>query len=359
MTRKLAYIFLFCVNAAALLPGCQSNPHYGYVTSEETTDGAKPIAPLLPDKSPLSTAMPREEQPKVEAKSSPPKEPQMIVPVQPPEPKLEEPAKKTAGTLGAVSIEPDSKPPVVAGTQAADPPPLPKPGENQRQFAAVVLAFQDILDGRPQDALEKLKAYDPETQELFIRLLPVMSNLVKSPIGKMSAQEIAVLSEMVEQLRATIRPRSELVVNKMCFCRRISGYGVYDALPEDHAFLAGAQDRPGELVQLYVELKNFVSEQLVKGGDFQTKLTCSLELRDSKNEKVWSYTYDRNETTHVRRTRLNDLFSNYSFYVPALPVGTYQLTIQIVDETLPDLRRLARKTLDFRVTPVANQLPPR
>ena len=53
--------------------------------------------------------------------------------------------------------------------------------------------------------------------------------------------------------------RAALDIEKICFCREIKTFGVYDPWPEDHAFQAGVEDRPGELVQVYVELRNFTS----------------------------------------------------------------------------------------------------
>ena len=179
--------------------------------------------------------------------------------------------------------------------------------------------------------------------------------LVKKPIDELSPPEVSVLSDQLSSILAMLRPRSELGINKMCFCRRIRTFGLVEALPDNHAFLAGSADRTGELVQLYAELKNFASEPTPE-GDYLTKLACTLELRDAGGKTVWGpYTYDRRETTHRRQTRLNDFYSNFSFYVPAIPPGAYVLTIQIADETNPELRRVARKSLDFRVTPISGQ----
>jgi hypothetical protein len=115
--------------------------------------------------------------------------------------------------------------------------------------------------------------------------------------------------------------------------------------------VAGTKDRVGDEVQLYVELRNFNSEK-TKDGAYLTKLTCTLELHDAAGKNVWSRTLDRIET--ARRARLNDFYRNYIFYVPAIPAGTYQLTLQITDETNPEQRRVARESVVFRVTPVAN-----
>src|SRR5262249_5213035 len=149
------------------------------------------------------------------------------------------------------------------------------------------------------------------------------------------------------------RTKCGLSINKMVFCKSITGFANYEPLPDDHAFLARTDKRPGDLVQLYVELRNFASKE-VKDGEFLTKLTCSLELKDTNGYKVWSHTLDKNGTTNRRSACVNDYHGNFSFYVPALPAGTYQLSILVVDETIPEHQRVARRSQVFRVTPVAN-----
>ena len=164
-----------------------------------------------------------------------------------------------------------------------------------------------------------------------------------------------MLIEQLDRLRETVRARSELTIGKTCYCEYVKGYADYKALPDTHAFLSASKDRPGEFVQLYVELKNFASEPL-REGEFITRLACSLELKNAKGEIVMSRPIDKNQTTLTRRARLNDLYSTFCFYVPALPAGKYQLTIQVADETTnPERPRVARKSLDFHVTPVVNQ----
>jgi hypothetical protein len=101
-------------------------------------------------------------------------------------------------------------------------------------------------------------------------------------------------------------------------------------------------------VQLYVELRNFVSEP--RPGGYETRLSSSVEICDSQGELVWSFRFEDEKNARRSRTQLHDLFNNYAFHVPkSLPPGVYQLTIQVADETIPENRRLARRSLEFRV----------
>jgi hypothetical protein len=51
----------------------------------------------------------------------------------------------------------------------------------------------------------------------------------------------------------------------------------------------------------------------------------------------------------------NDYYNNYRFYVPQLPAGKYELTIQVIDETSRP-HRAARKSLEFIVAAPSGDL---
>jgi hypothetical protein len=223
--------------------------------------------------------------------------------------------------------------------------------EAKAELEPFLVAMQCMLDGRHQEALKHLSAYDNDKQEVFLRLAPMIETFVKKRMEELTTAEIANMLKGLDGLRDSLRPRSELVVSKMLCCKEVRGYGWYIPLPESHSFLAGTPERVGEQVKLYVELKNFASEP-TKEGEFITKLSCALELRDAK-KVVWSTKFEGNETTLKRSSRLNDLYSLYGFYVPAVPPGSYQLTLRIADETNPKSVRIASKSMEFRVTPVA------
>lgn len=270
-----------------------------------------------------------------------------------------EPKKPVEGTSGSVTLldQPfsiENK----CGTSQVNQAALTLMEDKAPDFEPAVQAFHLILANKHQEAIKVLRTYDDSTQEFFLRMFPLLAQIARTSIDKMSAQERSTLYEQVKGVEIFLRERCELLITKMAYCKSIHGFADYVPLPADHSFLAKTENRPGDLVQLYVELKNFASKQM-KEGDYLTKLACSLELKDMHGHKVWSHTFDKNETTHRRSACLNDYHGNYSFYVPALPTGTYQLTLQVVDETVPEHRRVARKSIVFRVTPVANQLAPR
>ena len=348
MARMSARSILCVFAPLALLPGCQL-PCFSGSAQVESKKTDTVVASKIADSQPNSN---HGTQQKVPAVPLPPDARSLDRPFDPVLVKTDEPKKNPAGTAGIIEFEPGTEPSVTQLTPAQAPATLlTQPATVNRKYDQVAQALQDILDGRPQDAVAKLQGYDKATQEFLLNWMPAVVIILRKPIDQMNAQEIAMLNELFSRWSQTIRNYTELVISKMCYCRRIDDFGAYEPLPAEHAFLSGT-GRIGDCVQVYVELKNFVSEQ-VKEGDYVTKLACSLEIKDSRGERVMFERFRREETTHHRRSRLNDLHQNFVFYVPALAPGTYLLTIQVVDETLPNHRRVAQQSLPFRVTPVA------
>jgi hypothetical protein len=349
---------------AALLPGCaffsgqtveESRNLHKYVNPPDAQtmvvyDAVRPAKPDLE-----STLVKRgapspdsefKHQYKVEPKKIDPKE---LVPLPGAEP---EPKKAGQPVIevkkGTPVVEPGPKPvvepPMVLPTL---PPETRGPEAKGGKHSALALALQCMLDDEHQEALQHLQGYDQETQEFFLRILPTLTVFAKKRLDQLTPTEVAVLNDQLHNLMVTLRPRSELVIDKMCYCESVKSFGVFAPLQDGHPFLVALKDRPGELVQLYVELKNFSSE--LRDGRYETKLSSSIEIRDARNEKVWSYTYDDSKQPRRSLSRPSDYFIPYSFCVPQeLPEGTYRLMVQIVDETMPD-HRVARKELPFRV----------
>lgn len=241
---------------------------------------------------------------------------------------------------------------------AIEPPPSPKeathvpsaPPHNVVKREPLADALQCVLENKHDEALRHLSVYDAETQELFLGLLPTLSILSKKKLTELSVAEVSVLHEQLYSLIGTLRPRTPLAIAKVCYCEWVKGYGNYKPLPEGHAFSAPTASRPGELVQLYVELRNFVN--VSRQGAFETRFCSSVEICDGRGEVVWTWRFEDEKQPIRSRTPLSDWYNNYSFQVPkSLPPGMYRLTIQVTDETVPESRRVARQNLEFRVAP--------
>jgi hypothetical protein len=227
------------------------------------------------------------------------------------------------------------------------PPAEPKPQPPPEKMEPLLEAMNCFLKNQPDKALVYLKPYQPSSQELYIRLLPVFAELTHKSLEQLDPPESATLYDQLQTLLLSLRSRSTLVLDKMCFCERIAGYGAYDPLPEGHTFRAEGDDHPGDPVQIYVELRNFGVEPCPKG--FVTRLSSSVEIRDAQGVQVWYHDFRDREKPQYRRTPWFDWYSNYSFYVPHIPPGTYRLTIRVRDLTRPEAPRESRQSLEFRV----------
>jgi hypothetical protein len=200
---------------------------------------------------------------------------------------------------------------------------------------AVVEALRCLLDKRPHDAVTPLEKLDKPTQDLLLRLLPLVARLSE---GTQNTNDTEELEEVIRLLRA----RSTLELDRICFCRRIDKFGQYEPLPNDYRF------KPGEMVQVYVELQNFSIHE--EQGMYETRLASSVEIQDAQNQTVWRQDFKDRDRPDRSRSPRHDYFNSYRFCIPEnLPPGTYRLVVRIADVHLPE-RKPAERTLPLEVT---------
>jgi hypothetical protein len=191
----------------------------------------------------------------------------------------------------------------------------------------------------------------PLSRDVLATLLPLAGRCGSVGLENTPPGEVAELLGQLERVSQVLRPRAALSLERMCFCRTIEGFGVYEPLPAEHAFQPGGQNRSGELVQVYVELKNFTTRQV--GQFYETNLAVSLELRTYQGELVWRQ--DRPARPDRSRSPRQDCFLNCHFYVPPrVPAGDYVLWVQVKDMTAAEssevpAHRKARRSLDFHI----------
>jgi hypothetical protein len=165
--------------------------------------------------------------------------------------------------------------------------------------------------------------------------------LGEGDLAQADPQDLATLAEQVHGLLKPLRERAALEIPKLCFCRPPSTprFGVYELLEENHLF------RPGEIVAVYMELRNFACEP--RGGDYQTHVSTAVELRDERGNVVYSFNTKRADTSLTPR---QDFCHVARFEMPAaLPAGAYTLLLKVIDVPTG---RPAKRSLDFRVTNV-------
>jgi hypothetical protein len=198
------------------------------------------------------------------------------------------------------------------------------------------------LDGRAADAGAYLAKLDAANRELVAGLAPLLVQVSEASLSSRSTEEIARVAEQVQALIASEKSPPPIVLERLCFCRRIEMFGLYDPLPAEHEF------RPGELARVYVEVRNPSSvRHEVEPGQVRwlTQLASTAEIRDVAGKTVWRHNFHR-DRPDMSRSKRHDHFEHYRFCVPELPPGRYKLWIRVED--VPT-KRSAQRALEFRV----------
>lgn len=237
---------------------------------------------------------------------------------------------------------PDMDAHVQQGAHNYPTPPTPPPPEDVPAVAALRCLLQDK---QTTDAVTLLKNYRQPNQDLLMALLLAVARVSAQDAARNDPHATAVTVEVLEGCLERLRRNAALVLDKMCFCRWIDKFGVYEPLPEGHPFAPGSQ------VHVYVELRNFASEPA--DHCFETRLASRVTILDTAGQTVQQWTFnDRNRPERSQSPR-HDYFINYSLPLPRdLKPGKYRLLLHVDD--LPT-QRSAEQTLELNLTtrPVA------
>ncbi len=213
--------------------------------------------------------------------------------------------------------------------------------------AMLVRAMKAFQSNRPEEAVDLLKRLDPTNQEVLLYLMPLLVRLSEGSLSSMPPDELAVLIDRLQAATSMLKSKAALRIDRAVFCRGVRKFADIDPYEPRHEF------RPGDMVFLYAELKNFTCEpvQARSGasappshGSFSIRLGASLELRDSRNGVIWRTDLAKND---FAQTPPQDYYHTYRFCVPEkLPPGTYTLWLTVIDKPT---NRAIRKPIEMRV----------
>jgi hypothetical protein len=275
---------------------------------------------------------------------APTKRPNPLPILDPPFPKT-----KQTPTIDVPPVEP--LPPMPNGTSMKVSDPI-KPVNAVGQSASgdestLVRAMKAFQSNRPDEAVDMLKRLDPANQEVILFLMPLMVRLGEGSLSTMSPDELALLIDRLQQATGMLKSKASLRIDRAVFCRGVRKFADVDPYDPRHEY------RPGDMVFLYAELKNFTCEPALHspGGNnaarvkgFSIRLGASLELRDARNGLVWRTDLAKND---FAQTPPQDYFHTYRFCVPdKLPPGTYTLWLTIIDKPT---NRAIRKPIEMRI----------
>ncbi len=248
---------------------------------------------------------------------------------------------RVPGTVVPLRPQPDTtakKPPPAPGpaktllpTTGAEPQPFPliaPPPPEPPLLAAV----REHCAGRSDRAIEIIRSLDKPNQELVLALLPVLARGASADL----TNDPATVAALIEQLRGAINrlePRAALQIEKVAFCKDVSGFGRF--VPR----AADAPYRPNTQAELYLEVRNLGSQPV--GDGFVTHVHATVEVRDAHQRLVEQIDPDdyRRRVPVVRfekklpsRSPLHDFHVLYQFSVPQAP-GVYTVTVELRDAT--------------------------
>ncbi len=242
----------------------------------------------------------------------------------------------------------------------ADLPPRMEihPAPLTRPDAPPVQLLRQLLEHRPEEEInEQLKPYDPATREVLLLLLTSITQLEQNGgLARISPRDLAAWTARLDTLTASLRNRSQLILERMCFCSHIKNFGNFAPLPPEHSFF-----QPGEEAHVYVQARNLSSRR--QEDSYVTVLKGHVEIYDESNRDsppiAWT---DRR--VDVSASPRQDFFINFHVQIPpSCPAGLYTMRITVEDWTdappgakqVPEWR-IARRTLDFKVGgPVARR----
>ena len=141
---------------------------------------------------------------------------------------------------------------------------------------------------------------------------------------------------LVDQLYAAaarLEPCAALRIEKISFCKDVSGFGRFVPWPDNQPYKPNAQ------AQLYLEVRNLGSEPTNDG--FMTQVHATVEVRDAYEKLVPQIDPDdwrrrvpvvSFEKRLASRSPLHDFHVLYIFSVPAT-AGVYTVRVELRDST--------------------------
>jgi hypothetical protein len=215
--------------------------------------------------------------------------------------------------------------------------------EPKHNESPLIAALRCYMNKSPEQAARTLESMDQADREVLTALLPLAVRLGDGALKSADPQDLAAVVADVQAVVGPLRERAALVVPKLCFCRPVAApprFGKYDLLEENHLF------RPGEVVGLYFEVRNFTSAP--HGIDYRTQVQTAVEIHDDRGETVWRC--DPPPRSEPTLSPQQDYCHVGRFALPAaMPAGAYTLWLKVTDVPTG---RTTRRALDFRVTTV-------
>jgi hypothetical protein len=258
-----------------------------------------------------------------------------------------------------------------ASSEPPDEPPQPPKDKPypplRRPDAPSVQVLRALLDHHSEEEInEQLKSCDPLTRKSMLVLLSNIAQLQQDGgVERLSPRDLAVWTDRLSSLIASLHGRAQLMLEQMCFCSHIENFGDFTPLPPESTVF-----QPGESAHIYVQVRNISFRRL--RDKYVTVLKARFEIYDETDRDHPPITWVSPLRKDVRASPCQDYYISFRYHVPlSCPAGLYTMRIFVEDWTdaPPDAKqvprsRIAQRTLDFRVggpvrSRIADNAPPR
>jgi hypothetical protein len=328
--------FAYAALVAAAVPACvqmPSPPRDAVARAQADKPTAAPVAGKSSATPQETTVSRRPPQPRLQyidlrsVKVSPADPPQEVTPVK----------AEQSTDVGPQSPSPPAKLdlPRIDSIPLVESPTNPTPQVN----SPILTALRYYQADAPDRATQALDPLDPGSRDMLKALLPLAARLGATDGKPASAEEVAATVAYLEAAAAALRPNAALRIARLCYCRPVQAptrFGVYHPIEGRHAF------RPGEVVAVYVEIRNFTCDP--KGDTYQIHLGSKVEVLDAAGHVARQFDFDDAPDTSLSPRQ--DYCHVGRFLLPKLPAGDYTLRLTVTDRPT---KREAQLSLDLRV----------
>ncbi len=192
-----------------------------------------------------------------------------------------------------------------------------------------------IVDDR-SNAARSIKQLAPHEQEFWAHQLHGLALLMDHERMPSSRQRAAAALQQIGTAIAKLSESCTLRLKNLAFCIEVNSYGVFREFAKD-VF------KPGQEIQIYVEVENFSVEESLQG--YETSFAGSYHIFDAMGRPVFDHSFPA--SSEVCRNRRRDLFVRYRVWLPKqLYPGRHTLELQIEDVKG---RRFGQATREFTI----------
>lgn len=210
----------------------------------------------------------------------------------------------------------------------------PEDPENARREALLRMLY--LVANRLDDAARPVPA-DAREQQFWVDWLYGTSVYLDSAATPNDGQRSAIAADRLREAVQRLGEQSNLVVQNLAFCRKVTSFGVYESfdakptakLGEVKSIGTVQEFAPNQEVLLYAEIRNFTSQSSAKG--YHTALRPSYQIFDSAGRRLGSVVELDDSHDYCQRPR-TDFFVCYHIYLPTrIDPGSYTLKLTIED----------------------------